>query len=273
MKTIIVATDFSACSINAAEYAVQLAKSINAEIHLFHSYEIPVAAAEVPSAFDFEAMERCANNDMNDLKKRLLSYAEGKVNIGATISIGECIAQLQEVISEVHPYLIVFGSKGAGLTDRLLFGSNTLHAISRLGLPLIVIPDKVQFSEIRKIAVACELKDVLHTIPVDKLNELEQLFHCEWHIVNVGDENKFDPETVFQSGMLQELLLNKKPYYHFLSGEDIDHEITVFADKNAIDIMILFPKRHNLVQKILHKSHSKTVALHSHVPLLFIHQD
>lgn len=273
MKTILVATDFSACSINAAEYAVELALSINAEIHLFHSYEIPVGAAEVPAAFDFEAMEKSAANDMNTLIERLLLKSSGKIKISNTISIGSFISEIKETIQIVKPYFIVIGSQGATIAERVLFGSNALSAITHLECPLIVVPNKTQFKAIKKIAVASDLKDVIHTMPVDKLNELINLFQCELHIINVKEENKFDPETVFQSSLLEELMLDKKPYYHFLAGEDIDSEILEFANKNEIDMIMLFPKRHSLVQKILHKSHSKQAALHSRLPLLFMHHE
>ncbi len=273
MKIILVATDFSTCSINAAGYAVELALLLNAEIHLFHSYEIPVGAAEVPSAFDFEEMERSATDNMKNLTEDLLLISGQKIKISSTISIGTFMSEIKEVIDVVKPYFIVIGSQGASVARRVLFGSNALSAITHLALPLIVVPDKVQFKKIKKMAVACDLKDVVHTIPVDKLNELAQLFQCELHIVNVGEASKFDPETVFQSGMLGQLVLDKKPYYHFLAGEDIDNEILVFADKYEIDLLMLFPKRHSLVHTILHKSHSKQVALHSRLPLLFLHHE
>lgn len=271
MKTIIVATDFSSCSINAAEYATELALSIGAEMHLFHFYEIPIGASEIPSAFDFHAMEQSAKDEMKNLSDRLSTAACGKLTITTTVAIGDVIDSLVEVSEKIVPVFVIIGSQGASFAQRALFGSNALNAITRIQFPLIIIPHKVKFAGFKKIAVACDLKDVIHTIPVDRLNEILQLFECELHIVNVGDQNKFDPETVFQSGLLEQLILNKKPYYHFIAGEDIDNEIIVFATGNKVDLLVFFPKKHNLVQKLFHKSHSRQAALHSHLPLLFIH--
>ncbi|RYE53918.1 MAG: universal stress protein [Sphingobacteriales bacterium] len=41
MKKILVPIDYSPYSDNAVEYAIKIAKKINAEIHLCHSLEIP----------------------------------------------------------------------------------------------------------------------------------------------------------------------------------------------------------------------------------------
>jgi len=43
MKTIVVATDFSAVALNAANYAVDMALAIKADILLLHVYQIPVS--------------------------------------------------------------------------------------------------------------------------------------------------------------------------------------------------------------------------------------
>ena len=48
MKTILVATDFSAAALNAANYAADMASTINADILLLHVYHIPVSYSEIP---------------------------------------------------------------------------------------------------------------------------------------------------------------------------------------------------------------------------------
>ena len=49
MKTIIVPTDFSRISLNAANYAAEMASSINADLSLFHVCLLPITTyGEVP---------------------------------------------------------------------------------------------------------------------------------------------------------------------------------------------------------------------------------
>jgi len=45
-----------------------------------------------------------------------------------------------------------------------------------------------------------------------------------------------------------------------------------FEEKNKIDLLIVLPRRHNLLGSIFHKSHTKQLVLHSHVPVMALHQ-
>ncbi|MBS1689806.1 MAG: universal stress protein, partial [Bacteroidetes bacterium] len=57
MKTIIVATDFSAISINAAYYATDMAAAIGAQVILMNAVSIPLMVSEAPIPADtFETM-------------------------------------------------------------------------------------------------------------------------------------------------------------------------------------------------------------------------
>ncbi len=46
MKTILVPVDFSSSSLNASNYALDLANSITAELVLFHVFQLPVLYPE-----------------------------------------------------------------------------------------------------------------------------------------------------------------------------------------------------------------------------------
>ena len=61
MKIIIAPTDFSSVADNACLYAANLAADIKAELLLFHTMELPIAAAEYPvteDLFDEEEVEK-----------------------------------------------------------------------------------------------------------------------------------------------------------------------------------------------------------------------
>jgi nucleotide-binding universal stress UspA family protein len=96
-------------------------------------------------------------------------------------------------------------------------------------------------------------------------------FHAELHILNTGRKQVFKPEVIFESGLLQEMLADLKPAYHFISSENTDEGIINFAEKNLIDLLVVLPKRHGLLEKLVLKSHSKQLVLHSHVPVMSLH--
>ena len=272
MKKIIVATDFSPAAFNAAVYAANMAMAINADIVLLHVYGIPVVYSEVPTAVNAEEIREGAEINMTEFKEQLRQKTGDKVQISMDIRMGTFYHELKVVCEYILPYTVVMGSQGTTATQRLLFGSHAVHAIKHLNWPLITVPPHASFSAIKKIALACDLNKVVDNTPIDEIKMLVEDFHAELHVLNTGKEKVFDPEIVFESGMLQEMLEDLKPVYDFVSSDNTDEGILKFAQENKIDLLLVLPKRHSFLEALIHKSHSKHFVLHSHIPVMALHQ-
>jgi nucleotide-binding universal stress UspA family protein len=51
----------------------------------------------------------------------------------------------------------------------------------------------------------------------------------------------------------------------------VDKGIIDFAEGNELDMLIVLPKRHGLIDSLMHRSHTKQLVLHSHVPVMALH--
>lgn len=271
MKTILVTTDFSSAALNAAKYAADMAVAINAKILMLHVYQIPVVFTEVPVAVTLEDIQKDAENNIQHLKEIINNKTIGKISIETKITEGVFFQELKNVCERIDPYAVVMGSQGTTASDRLFFGGHTVYASKHLQWPLITVPPKATFSSIKKIGLASDFNKVVDTTPIDEIKILVNDFNAELHVLNTGKKEVYDPEIVFQSGMLQEMLAPLHPQYHFLTNENIDEGIMDFAEKNAIDLLVVIPKRHDLMERLVHKSHTKQLVLHSHVPVLALH--
>lgn len=272
MKTILVATDFSPAATNAANYAAEMALTINANILLLHVYQIYVGYLEIPVAVSLEDIRLGAEKQLKDLKEQLSKKTNNKLYIATEIRMGSFFGELKNACESVTPYTVVMGSQGTTATEHLFFGSNTVYAMKHLAWPLITVPDGLIFSSIKKIGLACDFEKVADTIPVDEIKMLIHDFKAELHILNTGSKKEFKPELISESRLLQEMLGELKPNYHFITNENTDMGIIDFAEKNHIDLLIMFPKRHSLLDNIMHKSHTKQLVLHSYVPVMSLHQ-
>ncbi|MCX6295413.1 MAG: universal stress protein, partial [Bacteroidetes bacterium] len=58
MKTVLIATDYSAAAKNASRYGIQLARILKAKVILLHAYQIPILVTEVPVIADFDEFEK-----------------------------------------------------------------------------------------------------------------------------------------------------------------------------------------------------------------------
>jgi len=273
MKTIIVATDFSNAALNAAFYAADMALAINADLMLLHVLSIPLPVSEVPVTVDVDKMQEDAQQNLYDLKKQLDRRVNNKIDITVALRVGTFYTELKNLCADVQPYAVIMGSQGTTAFERAFFGGHTVYTMKHLPWPVIAVPKNAALSHIHVIGLACDFENVTDTIPVQQLKALVKDFNAQLHILNTGKQTEYNPDIVFESALVQELLNDVKPKYDLLTGDDTDKTIMEFAQKNNLDLLIVLPKRHSFVDKLLHHSHTRQFVLYSEVPVMALHSE
>lgn len=274
MRTIIVPTDFSATAGNAVEYAARLAMTMNARLMLFHVYNINIGYPEVYPISNVQEMQEYYEQEINTLRDKLLESTQNRIRITTQVSLGFFFEQLKELCEEEEPYMVIMGSQGATAAEYIFFGGNTVRALKHLRWPVIAVPPGVTFNGIKKIGLACDMEEVIDTLPATELNTLVKEYGATLHVINTGTQKASAvAETVFQSAMADELLTGSKPLYHFNTAADTDQGILDFATKEALDLLVILPRHHKLLERILHKSHTKQLVLKSKLPVLALHAE
>ena len=272
MKTIIVATDFSAISINAAYYAVDMAAAIKAQVLLMHAVSIPLMVAEAPMpAETFETMLDDANDELQKLQEKLNIYSNHKAPITCKAMLGTLLNEIEDIANDLDVFAIAMGIQGAGETNRVLFGSNTINMMRNMAYPIIIVPANASFKGIKNIGLACDLKDVTETIPVDVITDIVSLFNSSLHIFSVTKPDEADASILPESISLQNQFIKLQPKMHLVTNENIETGIFESAEKEKIDLLMIIPKEHGLIYSLFHRSISKAIVTHPHIPMLAIH--
>lgn len=240
MKTIIVATDFSATASNAVDYAAKMAVCRHKELLLLYVYTPPVTYADIPLPVNLEDMNTIADVQMKALEERLTREHGGILNITTQVELGSFYDVLQQTCRNVQPFAVVMGSQGTTAAERFLFGSHTVHAMKHLPWPLITVPPQATFHTIKKIGLACDMNDVADTTPVKAIAAWVKDFGAQLFVLNVDTERAYDPDAVFEAGVLEDLLM-------------------------------VLPKKNHGLEAIFHKSHTKQLVLNCEVPLMALH--
>jgi nucleotide-binding universal stress UspA family protein len=271
MKTIIVATDFSKAAKNATSYAADMAMAINADIILLHVFQISIGYMEIPLAANVDELMSDSKKSLAVLKEKLLIRTRGEVSIKIEIVAGVFFPELEALCEKKKPYAVIMGSQGTTAADHVFYGRHTVYAMKHLMWPLITVPLEASYSQIKKICLACDFDEVIESTPIDEIIRLVNDLHAELHVINSGKETSPDPEMVFESGMLHEMLVSVNPQYHFIVDENAEESIINFVEKNNIDLLITLPKKRDLLKQLIHKSFSKKMILQSQVPVLALH--
>jgi nucleotide-binding universal stress UspA family protein len=271
MKTIILATDFSPAAVNAANYAANMALAINADLLLLHVFQLSINYYAVPIEITEQEMKEESQHNLNVLKNDLLKITGNKLVINTEVVNNHFFDGLAEACERILPYAVIMGSQGTTATERFFFGGHAVYAMQHLQWPLITVPIGTTFSSIKRIGLACDFDRAALTTPVEEVITLVKEFKAELHILNVDSEESFDPDMIFESNLLKKMLLPLHPIYHLSNAENINEAIMDFSEKQNINLLIVVPKQHRLLEKLLTSSHTKQLVLHCHVPVAALH--
>jgi K+-sensing histidine kinase KdpD len=137
----------------------------------------------------------------------------------------------------------------------------------------MVIPPGVRYKPVHKIGLACDFKNVIAATPEKEIKSIVKEFNAALLVLNVDYHNQhFEGNTPEESFLLHNMLAEVKPSYHFIEKENVEEGINEFAETNNIDFIIVIPKKHQFLEGLFHKSLSKELAFHSHVPVMAIHE-
>ena len=271
-NTIIVAVDFSEASLNAAAYAADLALAAHQQLLLLHIVILEPSYGEVMLNVNTNELIKDATDELEQLKTRLLHKAGIGLCINTEVKLGSFFTELKACCETIKPYAVIMGSQGTTAVERMVFGGHTVYAMQHLMWPLITVPPVVKGAVIKKIGLACDFDNMIYKTPVDDLKKLVRDFHASLHVINVGSKDEFNPDVVFEYGLLKERLENLNPEFHFLTHKDASRSLMDFAVEHKLDLLIVLPKRYNLLETLTHKSHTKQLVLKAQVPVMALHQ-
>lgn len=275
MKTLIIPTDFSPAAENAVDYAIALAKEVNASITLLHVYQVPVTiTTDTPIVVVAEEdLRKAAEGHLHTKKMEIEERAGNSVTVYTELRLGDTVTELEDLSKNRNPYAVVMGSNGHSGLEQVLFGSTTLKTIRHLTTPVIAVPSGTRYKGIKKIGFACDYKQVVETTPEQIIKDFVKNFNAEFHILNVDYENRnFKAETPEQSLLIHTLFEELNPMYDFIESADIEQGLNNFAEKHSLDLLITIPKKHKLLDGLFHKNATKQLVFHSHVPVMCVHE-
>ncbi len=268
MKTFIVPIDFSPASINAMDYAVNLAMLVDAEICLVHIFSLPERYLRVSSVSNPGLISGDAENRLYNLRRKIQKRTGNSVRIRSEVRPGKFFETLRSVCEEIKPYAVLIGSQGKAKSVYQRFGSHSVSAIKYLSCPLIFVPNGKKFEPVKKMGLAFDFREEPSEKMIEELKTFAHDFKVQIHVLYINHADKQDLDAVFESGAIMSMLSPLPHEYHFITGKNTRKSILSFCKSNGIDLLIVVPKRRNLFEKLVRNSHTREFVLHSHIPVM-----
>lgn len=277
MKTILVPTDFSDNAVNAMKYAIRLAAKLNSKLIFFHSTHVPLRVElfgipitemkklEMQDVLNKTAILQTILNKIYRELRITLDTARVKLLVKNEILIVEDIIQAAE---RGKVGLIVMGTHGASGINKL-FGSTTSLLISKCETPVLAIPPKYKFKEIKSMLYFSDLRNPASELSM--LVPMAKAFDAIIDIFNLSYNPDVDEEKLFKKlkgtskGVKLELIqLKRNP------GETVLQQLREFLDYRRPDWSVMFPEKKRFFEYIFEGSKTERLSYNLKVPLLSI---
>lgn len=271
-------TDFSAPSANAFEYALILADRLNANIEVLHVVYPQTEAMDIPLLVSTatkelvdvgrEVLKVFINKGIKEVKDKITHQPE----IASNIEIGMPGKLIPRIAERDDADLIVMGSRGENrLAIDKLIGSVAAGVVNIAHCPVMVIPEESQFQEPAVLAYATDIQagdpfEVWQSMQL--LKPLQPLVH----IVHVNLGNTDSIKTWERMEELKHFFeskdFNSEIRFHHIHGTELNKSLNKFVEEEGVNFLVMYQPSRNFWSRLFHKSQTKKMAIHTHVPLL-----
>ncbi|MBC7861495.1 MAG: universal stress protein [Bacteroidia bacterium] len=278
---ILIATDYSEAAKNAAIYAVQFAKSINADLMIMHTYDVPELStpAEVMNGTEYRIeLEESELSELEYQRKRLfesLNFSADEPACECFVTAGEAGAEISKAAKNHGVDLIIAGTHGATGFREIFSGSNTAYLIKKSEVPVLAIPVGAEFSSINQIVFATEERE--GELPaISFVIDFARKFNAAVTILHISEQVRTEPtEEQALNKFITELkskILYDKLNAHLIYNTNVIEGINDFCAEKKADWLVMSPQKVSLLQKIFTPSSGTTrkMSFHTVVPLFSV---
>lgn len=276
MKTIIACTDFSSSATTAVLYAAALAKATEVRLVLFHHFNYPIPATDLPAVFPNVLVDEMTASHERKLKELKDDLAQSyPIDIDCIVRSWDLPSDLDEVFQAEQAGLVVMGMHGQSAVLNALYGSVTSSAIRRGKLPLLVVSRGVVFHPLKKILFPFDDHAIANTETVQSLRDLATAFDSYIEVFTLFDLKK-TPDLVPQGGLsaakrnLQTLLTGIRHGYSYENENAVDKGILYEAARSGADMVAMIPHHHSFLSNLFNQSETQRVAANITLPLLVL---
>lgn len=281
MKNILVPTDFSEISDYGLHVAVQIAKKINAQVHLLNLIAPPTGntfavTGDVTKTYahgeDHFVSELLRVNKEN-LSKIANAHANDGIKIKTLLKVEPWQEGIKETIDHLGIDLVVMGTSGETSFEEFFVGNHTEQVIKISHRPVLTVRDYYTHFDVKNVVLATDL-EIEARDAIGQIKRFAEILNAKIHLLHIrSDEDK----TIAQT---EEALHNFAKVHHIsnytvnvIKHSDEREGIRKFSRANKADVIALITHGRSGLSQMFKGSISEDMINEANLPVLTINMD
>ncbi|MEM6719321.1 MAG: universal stress protein [Bacteroidota bacterium] len=273
MKNILMLTDFSTCSRNAIQYAVNFLKDEPCCFYVMHVHKsgsftlddlMSSATANV-----YDSVLKAEKERLEKLKNTLEETAYAHHTFETILEYNSFIDATHKIIEEKNIHLLVAGFNGVSNAAEILFGSHTLSIIRRINCNTLVVPEDAKFHQPKTILVPLDAKDDIHNDAFGKILGVVRDRNIHMHVLRVYEKgfsgNRYD------ESFLMKHCKDINYTYNVIENVPLDYAKSSYVQIHEIDTIGLIVQKESVFDRLFKHSSTTTISKTLKRPLLVLH--
>ncbi|MCG9793634.1 universal stress protein [Flavobacterium algicola] len=274
MKRILFPTDFSEVANNAFVHALELAKTMNGELIVLHSFDLPVVDNQFfPENYMiiYESLELSQFDMFKDEIPKLRAIAEGRnlqhIKMSHRLMDGDLVYNIKKAIVDDKIDFVVMGTSGSTGWESFFLGSNAGNVLNGIDIPMLCVPLEAPFKKIKTIGFTTRFreKDKKALKRVLKIaSKTNAHVKCLYVKTDESDVNA----TLIKSW--EEEFAQHPITFSVVISNEVTETILDFMLQKDIQILTMLTYKRGFFESLFHNSLTKKIATEYTYPVLAI---
>lgn len=277
-QTILSLTDFSNNSLIATRYSLELARKMQARVHILHAYQ-PFTSAFQSSSANQKDEQQAKINAEKELSE-FIDKLGTNLNIPVTSSVtrNNLVEAVNHYIQKENICLVVMGAHGVSGARLDLLGNNTYDVARDVSRPLLIVPEQTSSFKLENIVFFTDYQQG----DIKSLKSFDELFggvlaSCTLVHIHEGKDTPTDDDlltlTQWKTTLEKEVGINSLSAEIMHVPENIESINQISSRLKADMILITLIDSRPFFEKLLHKSLAKAIILNAQTPVLLTSED
>ncbi len=272
MKAILIPTDFSACATDATNAGMKLAERFNAKVHFYSRIDLPWNWKTLTEEERKENPEALQNIHIAEVLMKDIKKQYPNVEVETAYSGGSLVENIVDYVNMHNIDFIVMGSHGSSGKNEFFIGSNTQRVIRMVHCPVLVIKEKLENVDFRKVVYASSFNRNDKAAFL-KFKDFVKHFIPEIHLVAVQTSSLLDPPLIVQKEAMEDYKKLAAPFdchIHILRDFSIDKGVRFYSEEIDADLVSISNHYRHPLKRIFVGSNVEALVNHSDLPVLSI---
>lgn len=266
----LLATDLTPASAHMLRYVMEFNRYFFARLEILHVFDLPVAAVDEEGMLlrDHDAVKKAAEQAL----WAFLEENRGTYHFDTTVTAatGGLYRAMAARALEWPADLVIAGQSAQGMSNRWTSTGTGRHLVTHPPVPVLCVPENATIPPvIRNILVCTDLSDFPDPKQLEFLNRFSLGLSANMSLlhVKVGDEIEREEEEKIMDAWKTGLGVPLFTLEH--SGKtSLSDLLKEYARANNIDLIVVFPHKHNWLDRLMLGSETGKLFDQVRIPIL-----